>query len=155
MPPASRSLDPAGVREEAEPRGSAIALIACSAAALGYTALQLRAATPADGAAATPEFYSRASLALPAAATLAYLLMCRLGPRLMASRPALSCKSAMLVYNAYQALFNAACVALFVSEVRGNALRAWGNVLPAPWHDQPRFARIGLGLWLHYNNKAR
>ena len=102
----------------------------------------------------TADFYSSTSTyRLPAAATAAYLAFCWLGPRLMASRPAFSCKGAMLVYNAYQAGFNAVCVFLFVREVRRNGLAVWGNVLPQPWNDEPRFGLIAACIWLHYNNK--
>jgi len=118
--------------------------------------MQLKAAQPADGGEPTARFYaSTTSYELPAAATVAYLLFCSVGPRLMASRPAFGCKSAMLVYNAYQALFNAVCVAVFVREVRRNGLAVWANVLPQPWDDQPRYGLIAGAIWLHYNNKAR
>ena len=133
----------------------AVELVLAGACAVGYTLLQLRAATPADSTAATPEFYSQVSLALPAAVTAAYLAFCSLGPRLMAGRPALSCKSAMLVYNGYQALFNACCVCVLLAEVRGNGLRVWANVLPHSWRDRPQYGRIAAVIWLHYNNKAR
>jgi elongation of very long chain fatty acids protein 4 len=144
---------PAG---SAEPTGL-VELCFTAALAAAYSVAQLRAATPAGGlGAATAHFYaSTTSYELPAAATVVYLTFCWLGPRLMAGRPAFGCKAAMLVYNAYQALFNAVCVALFVREVRRNGLAVWANVLPQPWDDQPRFGLIALGIWLHYNNKAR
>jgi hypothetical protein len=156
-----RSIEASPCTAPATPRstkaGTAWSLLLACAAAAGYTAAQLRAAQPPGGAAWTAEhFYGEGvSLALPAAVTAAYLAFCRLGPRLMASRQAVSCKSAMLVYNAYQAVFNAACVGVLVAEVRRSGLRAWGNVLPDAWRADVRYGRLAGIVWLHYNNKAR
>jgi hypothetical protein len=151
---------PAGSAPATPRAGSGYSLLGLAlpaALAAVYTRAQLAAATPASGAPATGDFYygEGVSLLVPCAATAAYLLFCSIGPRVMASRPAMSCKSAMLVYNAYQALFNAVCVALLVAEVRGAGLRAWGNVLGDSWRGEARYGRIAGIVWLHYNNKVR
>ena len=128
----------------------------CTAAAGGYTAALLRLAVPPGGlGAATPAFYSGVSLALPAGVTAAYLAMCFLGPRVMAARSPLACREAMLVYNAYQALFNAACVAVLAHEVWANNLRLFANPGGVHWRDKAQYGRIAAVIWLHYNNKVR
>ena len=136
---------------------SAVGMVLPAAAAMAYTAAQLRAASPQDGALVGDQFFgsSSVSVALPAAATVAYLAFCALGPRVMASRKPLSCKSAMLVYNAYQAVFNAVCVCVLLADVRRAGMRAWGNKLGDGWRTQPQYGRIAAVVWLHYNNKAR
>lgn len=144
-----------GTKGEAK-KLSPLAVALSVAAALLYTLLQLRAATPPPGVVATPRFFFEGnSVLLPAGVTAVYLFGCVAGPRLLASRPALSCKSAMLVYNAYQALFNACCVAVLLRAAAAHRLRPWGNPQPGPWHGRPEFAPVAAVVWLHYNNKAR
>ncbi len=134
----------------------ALELLLSAAAATAYTLLQARAATPDGGLAeATPAFYSEVSLLLPAYSSAAYLAFCALGPRVMAHRRPLACRAAMLVYNAYQALFNAACVAVMAWEVRRNGLRVWANAGGSEWQHEARYGRIAAVIWLHYNNKVR
>jgi len=53
------------------------------------------------------------SVALPATATVLYLSMCYFGPKIMAKREAFEPKGFMLVYNAYQTVFNIITVAIF------------------------------------------
>ena len=155
------AADPCGPRElPATPRASPAsllgALLPCAAAA-AVTAAQWRAASPPGGEALVSDrfFGDGVSLTLPAATTALYLAFCTLGPRVMASRKPLSCKAAMMVYNCYQAAFNAACVAVLLHDVRAAGCSAWGNVPPPGWRQDARFGRIGAIVWLHYNNKAR
>lgn len=128
-----------------------------AAAAAAYTAAQMRVASPPAGSPLVADrfFGDGVSLYLPAATTALYLTFCVAGPRLMAARKPLSCKAAMMVYNVYQAAFNAACVAVLLADVRSAGCSAWGNALPPSWRQEARFGRIGAIVWLHYNNKAR
>ena len=90
------------------------------------------------------------SLALPCTATVLYLSMCFFGPKLMAKREAFDPKGFMLVYNAYQTVFNIITVAIFVMELYRTGTKAWGGRLS--WTNPDSFY-ILLGIWLHYNNK--
>lgn len=117
---------------------------ATSAYALGLT----REARASDAAARG--VIDSLSLALPVSATIGYLAMCALAPRVMATREAFEPKSAMTAYNAYQTAFNVVVLWMFIDEVRGLGLRVWGERMP--WSDK-RSVRIMLGIWLHYNNK--
>ena len=90
------------------------------------------------------------SVALPATATVLYLSMCYFGPKIMARREAFEPKGFMLVYNAYQTVFNIITVALFIAELNRLGVKAWGGRLS--WTD-PNSFYICLAIWLHYNNK--
>lgn len=123
----------------------------------GYFASMLRVATPSDGSAATPMFFQDISLAVPAAATAIYIVMCIVGPRIMQNRPAFELKGVMLSYNLYQSLLSVWSVFMFVYEVRRIGCRPWGNVdagVQHPeWATDARYGRLMGVLWLHYNNK--
>ena len=138
-------------------RASLLSSALPAAAAAAYTAAQMRVAAPPVGSALVADrfFGDEVSLTLPAVTTALYLTFCVAGPRLMASRKPLSCKAAMMVYNCYQAAFNAACVAVLLADVRAAGCSTWGNALPPSWRQEPRFGRISAIVWLHYNNKAR
>lgn len=151
-----RSSASAAHLETKEDRISPLSLLLALAAALCYSVLQLRAATPPGGGQwVAAHFFQDVSFALPACTTLAYLAFCLLGPRVMAARKPLSCKGAMLVYNAYQAAFNVACCAVLIHDLRAAGMKVWGNRVSGDWAQEPKYRRIVGVVWLHYNNKAR
>ena len=102
------------------------------------------------GAVDVPGWIGGLSLFLPTVATVLYLSMCYFGPKVMATRSAFDPKGFMLVYNAYQTLFNAVTVVIFVAETHRVGVRAWGGRLS--WSNPESFW-ICNAIWLHYNNK--
>lgn len=83
--------------------------------------------------------------------TLLYLFVVFVGQRLMTSRPEFKIKPYIFTYNLYQCLLNIWCVWGFIHEVWTNPIftGVWGNDhIPG----KPSF-RIGLLIWIHYNNK--
>ena len=103
-----------------------------------------------EGKVDVPSWIGDLSLALPATATVLYLSMCYFGPKVMAKREAFDPKGFMLVYNAYQTVFNVITVAIFVTELKRVGIEAWGGRLS--WSNPESFW-ICLAIWLHYNNK--
>jgi elongation of very long chain fatty acids protein 4 len=90
------------------------------------------------------------SMFWPITASFVYLLTVFIGPKVMRTREALNPKAMMLVYNLYQTLFNVYVCYLFVSEMRRNKFKVWGE--SCRWNDSRAFG-VALGVWLHYNNK--
>lgn len=122
-----------------------------------YAWAMTRVATPPDGSAATPLFFKGISLALPAVATMLYVVMCLVGPRVMRDRQPFELKGIMLSYNAYQAFFSAWSVFIFIREIHRIGAGYWGNTgagLGHPeWLTDARYGQLMCVLWLHYNNK--
>jgi elongation of very long chain fatty acids protein 4 len=80
-----------------------------------------------------------------------YLLTVHFGTKYMASRGEFKVKPYIFTYNLYQCLLNIWCVGAFVHEFWTNPIFTtfWGNDhIPG----RPSF-RIGLIIWVHYNNK--
>ena len=87
----------------------------------------------------------------PIAFSIIYLIAVVVGPRYMKSRPEFKIKPYIFTYNLYQCLLNLWCVGGFIHEVWTNPIFTgiWGNDhIPG----KPSF-RIGLLVWIHYNNK--
>lgn len=91
------------------------------------------------------------SFEAPLIASLLYLTMVFVGPKIMRKRAEpFNPKALMLVYNVYQTLFNVYVCYLFVSEIKTNNFKVWGET--CRWNDTRAFG-VALGVWLHYNNK--
>jgi elongation of very long chain fatty acids protein 4 len=125
----------------------------CAFGAYGYATFQYAFAwSHANGIANVDaqRWIGELSFKLPLCATIGYLCMCAVGPRVMAKRQAMDPKGVMLAYNAYQTAFNVFVLGMFIHEVRALGLSAWGAKMP--WSDNRSF-KLLLGIWLHYNNK--
>jgi len=90
------------------------------------------------------------SFEAPLIASALYLTMVFVGPKVMRKREPFNPTALMLVYNVYQTLFNVYVCYLFVSEIRTNNFKIWGET--CRWNDTRSFG-VALGVWLHYNNK--
>ena len=91
------------------------------------------------------------SFEAPLIASVLYLSMVFVGPKIMRKRDEpFNPKAMMLVYNIYQTLFNVYVCYLFDNEIRTNNFKIWGET--CRWNDARSFG-VALGVWLHYNNK--
>jgi hypothetical protein len=89
------------------------------------------------------------ALWLPLFGSVVYGSMIFFGKRVMASRRALSPRSSMLLYNAYQSLLNGFNSAWLIWAAYRAGFTLWGN------KEDMSVAgyNVAFGLWLHYNNK--
>ena len=101
----------------------------------------------ASGAAGRTAPFASMDMRLPLVGTIGYVVLVTLGPRLMRSRPPLSLTGSMLIYNVYQAVFNAVSLAACVYVVVSNGFAWWGIPLDL---SSPKQTGLGIAMYLHY-----